>query len=76
MENAIDIFQELVSKEPGVSTYHYHLGVAYSQTGDNSKALDQLREALKCNPAKQEKDNIQIYIYLDHKHPLILYSQC
>lgn len=58
-ENAIDIFKDLVSKEPNISTYHYHLGMAYKQKGDKTKALDQLREALKYNPAKEEKDNIQ-----------------
>jgi Flp pilus assembly protein TadD len=57
-ENAIDIFKDLVSKEPNISTYHYHLGMAYKQKGDKTKALDQLREALKYNPAKEEKDNI------------------
>jgi tetratricopeptide (TPR) repeat protein len=57
--NAIDIFKDLVSKEPNISTYHYHLGMAYKQKGDKTRALDQLREALKYNPAKEEKDNIQ-----------------
>jgi tetratricopeptide (TPR) repeat protein len=58
-ENAIDIFKDLVSKEPNISTYHYHLGMAYSQKGDKTKALEQLRESLKYNPAKDEKDKIQ-----------------
>jgi tetratricopeptide (TPR) repeat protein len=58
-ENAIDIFKELVVKEPNISTYHYHLGMAYSQKGDKTKALEQLRESLKYNPAKDEKDKIQ-----------------
>ncbi len=58
-ENAIDIFKELVVKEPNISTYHYHLGMAYSQKGDKTKALEQLRESLKYNPTKDEKDKIQ-----------------
>ncbi len=58
-ENAIDVFKDLVSKEPNISTYRYHLGMAYKQKGDKTRALDQLREALKFNPAKEEKDNIQ-----------------
>jgi tetratricopeptide (TPR) repeat protein len=58
-ENAIDIFKDLVSKEPNISTYHYHLGMAYSQKGDKTKALEQLRESLKYNPTKDEKDKIQ-----------------
>jgi Flp pilus assembly protein TadD len=58
-DQAIDTFKELVSKEPFISTYHFHLGMAYSQKGDKTKALDQLREALKCNPLKEEKEKIQ-----------------
>jgi hypothetical protein len=33
--------------------------MAYSQKGDKTKALDQLKEALKLNPAREEKDKIQ-----------------
>src|SRR5450759_4682599 len=58
-DNAIEIFKDLVSKEPNHSTYRFHLGMAYSQKGDKSKALDQLKEALKYNPATEEKDKIQ-----------------
>ena len=58
-DNAIDIFKDLVAKQPNQSTYRYHLGMAYSQKGDKTKALDQLREALKYNPSKEEKEKIQ-----------------
>jgi Flp pilus assembly protein TadD len=58
-DNAIDVFKELVSKEPKHATYRFHLGMAYSQKGDKTKALDQLKEALKLNPAREEKDKIQ-----------------
>jgi tetratricopeptide (TPR) repeat protein len=58
-DNAIEIFKDLVSKAPKHSTYRFHLGMAYSQKGDKSKALDQLKEALKYNPATDEKDKIQ-----------------
>jgi tetratricopeptide (TPR) repeat protein len=61
-QNAIDIFKELVIKQPNQSTYHFHLGMAYSRLGDKSKALDQLREALKYNPTKEERDKIQTLI--------------
>jgi tetratricopeptide (TPR) repeat protein len=57
--NAIDIFKDLVSKQPNQATYHYHLGMAYSQQGDKSKALEQLKEALKYNPKKDEKEKIE-----------------
>jgi tetratricopeptide (TPR) repeat protein len=58
-DNAIEVFKDLVSKEPNHSTYHFHLGMAYSQKGDKTKALDQLKEALKYNPPEEEKDKIQ-----------------
>jgi len=57
--NAIDIFKDLVNKQPNHSTYRYHLGMAYMQQGDKSKALEQLKEALKYNPQKDEKEKIQ-----------------
>jgi tetratricopeptide (TPR) repeat protein len=58
-DNAIEIFKDLVSKEPNHSTYRFHLGMAYSQKGDKTKALEQLRESLKYNPAPDEKTKIQ-----------------
>jgi len=58
-EQAIDIFKDLVSKQPNHSTYHFHLGMAYSLKGDKTKAVEQLKEALKYNPGKEEKDKIQ-----------------
>jgi tetratricopeptide (TPR) repeat protein len=58
-DEAINVFKDLVSKQPNHSTYHFHLGMAYSQKGDKGKAIEQLKEALKYNPAKEEKDKIQ-----------------
>jgi tetratricopeptide (TPR) repeat protein len=58
-DNAIEIFIDLVGKEPGRSTFHYHLGLAYSQKGDKTKALEQLREALQYNPSEEEQKMIQ-----------------
>jgi tetratricopeptide (TPR) repeat protein len=58
-DNAIEVFKDLVSKEPNHSTYRFHLGMAYAQKGDKSKALTELREALKYNPPKDEKEQIQ-----------------
>ena len=58
-DNAIDIFRDLVAKQPNHSTYRYHLGIALSQKGDKTKALEQLKEALKYNPSKEEKQKIQ-----------------
>jgi len=58
-DNAIDVFKDLVTKQPAQSTFHYHLAMALSQKGDKSRALEQLKEALKYNPPKEEKDKIQ-----------------
>ncbi len=58
-DNAIEIFQQLVQRAPNQSTFHYHLGMALSQKGDKLKAIKQLTEALKDNPAKEERDKIQ-----------------
>ncbi|MEO8368045.1 MAG: tetratricopeptide repeat protein [Candidatus Solibacter sp.] len=57
-DQAIDIFKDLVAKQPNHSTYRFHLAMAYSNKGDKTKALEQLRESLKYNPAKEEKDKI------------------
>jgi len=48
----------LVAKQPNHSTYRFHLAMAYSNKGDKTRALEQLRESLKYNPAKEEKDKI------------------
>ena len=58
-DNAIEIFQDLVQRAPNQSTFHYHLGMAFSQKGDKLKAIKQLNDALKDNPAKEERDKIQ-----------------
>ena len=58
-DNAIEIFKDLVGKQPNQSTFHYHLAMALQQKGDRSRALEQLKEALKYNPPKEEKDKIQ-----------------
>src|SRR5262249_10498397 len=58
-DNAIDIFKDLVAKQPNHSTYRYHLAMAYQQKGDKTRAMEQLKEALKYNPQSDEKRKIQ-----------------
>ena len=55
---AVNAFLELVVKEPGHSTYHYHLAMAYKQKGDKGKAIEQLHDALKDNPTSEEHQKI------------------
>jgi tetratricopeptide (TPR) repeat protein len=58
-DNAIDIFKELVIKVPSSAIFRYHLGMAYSQKGDKTRALKELQDALKFNPTKEDRDRIQ-----------------
>lgn len=58
-DNAIEIFRDLVAKEPKHSTYRYHLGMALSQKGDKLRALQELQSALRNNPPKAEEVKIR-----------------
>jgi tetratricopeptide (TPR) repeat protein len=58
-DNAIDIFKDLVNKVPAEAIFRYHLGMAYSQKGDKTRALKELQDALKYNPTKGDRDKIQ-----------------
>jgi len=58
-DNAIDIFKDLVTKVPAQAVFRYHLGMAYSQKGDKTRALKELQDALKYNPTKGDRDKIQ-----------------
>jgi tetratricopeptide (TPR) repeat protein len=58
-DNAIDIFKELVIKVPSSAIFRYHLGMAYSQKGDRTRALKELQDALKFNPTKEDRERIQ-----------------
>jgi tetratricopeptide (TPR) repeat protein len=58
-DSAIDMFRDLVNKQPHASTYRYHLGMALAQKGDKLAALREFQTALKDNPPKAERDKIQ-----------------
>jgi tetratricopeptide (TPR) repeat protein len=58
-DNAMDIFQGLVDKMPGNSTYRFHLGMAYAQKGDKPKAIKELQQALRSSPSKDEEGKIK-----------------
>jgi tetratricopeptide (TPR) repeat protein len=58
-DNAIDIFKDLVTKQPNKSTFRYHLGMALSQKGDKPRAVQELQQALRESPSKEEKEKIQ-----------------
>jgi tetratricopeptide (TPR) repeat protein len=58
-EQAIPVFKDLVHRVPTDSTFHFHLAKAYQQKADSGKAADELREALKHSPPRQEQQEIQ-----------------
>jgi len=58
-DNAMDIFQRLVTRVPDNSTYRYHLGMALSQKGDRPRAIKELQQALHSNPSKEEEGKIR-----------------
>lgn len=58
-QQAIPVFQDLVGRVPANSSYRYHLAKAFAQEGDNTKAVAELREALKHSPQHQEQQEIQ-----------------
>jgi tetratricopeptide (TPR) repeat protein len=58
-DNAMDIFQRLVTRAPANSTYRYHLGMALSQKGDRPRAIKELQQALHSNPSKEEEGKIR-----------------
>ena len=47
---AIPPLRLAVEKDPGNPAFHYHLGLAYSQTGDKAAARQALEQALKLKP--------------------------
>jgi len=58
-DNALEIFQDLVTKAPGNPTFRYHLGMAYAQKGDRPKAIQELEQALRDSPPKDEANKIR-----------------
>ena len=58
-DNAMDIFQALVTKAPDNSTFRYHLAMAYAQKGDKPRAVKELQQALRSTPAKDEENKIK-----------------
>jgi len=58
-EDAIRVFHELVVKDPGNSTFHYHFAMALLQKGDRPSAKKELEAAMKDKPSKDEAGKIQ-----------------
>lgn len=58
-EQAVEIFKNLVQKDPQASTYRYHLAMAFAQKGDTPHAAQEAQDALKYNPTPVERQKIQ-----------------
>ena len=60
---AVRRFEQSVAVSPENPIYHYHLGLAYSKTGDKERARRALEAALKLQPdlgdARQVLDTLQ-----------------
>jgi Flp pilus assembly protein TadD len=48
---AVRRFEQSVAVNPENPVYHYHLGLAYSKSGDIERARRSLQAALKLQPA-------------------------
>ena len=57
--NAIDLFKEAVKKNPDDPSFHYHLGLAYQQAGNQALAKEQLQKVLKISPNFSEAENVK-----------------
>ncbi|HEX5431537.1 MAG TPA: tetratricopeptide repeat protein, partial [Bryobacteraceae bacterium] len=57
-DDAVRVFQNLVTKDPANATYHYHFGMALLQKGDRPSAKRELQSAMKDNPPKDEAAKI------------------
>ncbi|MEX2264894.1 MAG: tetratricopeptide repeat protein [Bryobacteraceae bacterium] len=58
-DSALEVFQDLVEKQPDRSTFRYHLGMAHLQKGDKVRAQKELQAALRANPPKEEEGKIK-----------------
>jgi tetratricopeptide (TPR) repeat protein len=58
-DQAINIFNDIVRKEPERYIYHYHLAMAYYQKGDKLNAKKSAQAALTKAPPKQDEQRIR-----------------
>lgn len=58
-DNAIEILQDIVDKNPDQPTFRYHLGAAWLQKGDKARARSELQTALSHHPTQEESEKIR-----------------
>jgi Flp pilus assembly protein TadD len=58
-DHSIAAFRDSVRGTPSNPRFHYHLGMAFSQKGEKTEAIAELRTALTLDPSPQERDKIR-----------------
>lgn len=58
-DQAINIFADIVKKDPNRYIYHYHLAMAYYQKGDKQNAKKSAQAALTKTPTKPDEQRIR-----------------
>ncbi len=58
-DQAINIFSDIVKKDPNRYIFHYHLAMAYYQKGDKMNAKKSAQMALTKTPPKQDEQRIR-----------------
>lgn len=58
-DQAINIFADIVKKDPNRYIYHYHLAMAFYQKGDKMNAKKAAQTALTKTPPKQDEQRIR-----------------
>jgi predicted Zn-dependent protease len=59
VDSALEIFEDLVRKDPGFPVFHLHLGEALLQKGETAKARKELQVALASKPSTEEAAKIK-----------------
>jgi tetratricopeptide (TPR) repeat protein len=62
LNQSVEIFRDVVDRDPARSTYHYHLARAYYLKGDQAGALAEARTAEEKHPGDAESKQIQALI--------------
>jgi len=58
-EEAVRMYQDLVTKQPANPKFHYHFGLALYQKGDKPSAKKELETALRDKPSKRDEAKIR-----------------
>ena len=54
VSDGIKILNKLIMAKPNIPTFRYHLGVAYYEMGNNSSAINEIKQALELSKKRHE----------------------